>query len=293
MEKIMGIFNDEKLLKDIRSGIALSLALGLGFLYFGFAENITLSALFNFGIGALAVISMISVWIVRIDISFRAFDDEIEENEPLQNDIKSMEDEQDKIIDYDTCIDYIKKYNKQHQELANKIKTEKVIARLESKIVKAKINEKPFTKFEIKISNLKRMPLVDKTYKDITLKQIKGYTAKNKGEFNGLSRVVYNPKTDGNRRSLLFAPLKGFGIGGAGSIPFMVTASGKTIFIYYVLLLLTISLTVITRYLKVRKNTKEKYHIVVKNRTAFIIDMLKHEMIKEEIILEDTTLLLQ
>jgi len=63
--------------------------------------------------------------------------------------------------------------------------------------------------------------------------------------------------------------------------------SGKTILIYYVLLILTISMTVVSRYLKVRKNTKEKYHVVVKNRTAFITQMLLH---KKQVIL-DTPLL--
>jgi len=205
MEKLVSFFNDEKLLKDIRSGVALTLALTLGFLYFGFADQVSLDALLNFGIGALALISIVSVWIVRIDISFRAFDDEIGDNKPLQDDIKLMKVEQDKITDYDTCIDYIKLYNNEQQALANKIKTEKAIMRLDNKILKAKINEKPYDKFEHKIVSLKASPLVDKSYKPITLKQIKGYDQNGKSEFSGLTRFVYNPKTDGNKRSLLFA----------------------------------------------------------------------------------------
>lgn len=287
MEKVMNLLNDEKLLKDIRSGVALTLALGLGLLYFGFYEQISLDAILNFGVGALAIISMISVWIVRIDISFRAFDDEIQNNEPLRNDVLEMGKQQDLIVDYDSAIDYIKLYNKEQQLLANKILTENVISRLESKIMRCKIKEKPYDKYTNKINELKLIPLKDKTYKPIGLKQIKGYSKSGKSEYSGLSRFVYNPKTDGNKQSLLIAPLKGLGIGGAGSIPFVMSASLKTIVIYYSLLILSITMTVISRYLKVRKNTKEKYHTVVTNRTSFIKKLLEHKVVE----LVDTPLL--
>lgn len=280
MNNIMDFLNNEKLLKDIRSAVALLFSLGLGLFYFGFYEQITLDAILNIGLGALAVISTISVWIVRIDISLRAFDDEIENNDPLRKDIEEMVEYQDKIVDYDSAIDYIKSYNKEQQLLADKILTEKVITRLETKIMRCKINEKPYDKYQDKINLLQMIPLKDKSYKPIGLRQIKGYSKNGKKEYSGLSRFVYNPKTDGNKRSLMFAPLKGLGIGGAGSLPFVMSASAKTILIYYTLLILSIIMTVITRYLKVRKNTKEKYHIVVKNRTQFIKDLLQHKKVE-------------
>lgn len=287
MEKIMEFLNDEKLLKDVRSVIALISALGLGLLYFGFYEQITLDAILNFSVGALAIISMISIWIVRIDISLRAFGDEVDNNDPLRKDIEEMGTQQDLIVDYDSAIDYVKLYNIEQQLLADKILTEKVITRLERKIMRCKINEKPYDKYEDKINTLKILPLKDKTYKPISLRQIKGYSKSGKKEYSGLSRFVYNPKTDGNKRSLILAPLKGFGIGGAGSIPFIMTASAKTIFIYYALLIVSITMTVITRYLKVRKNTKEKYHTVVTNRIAFIKQLLLHK----KVVLVDTPLI--
>ena len=286
MEKIMQFFNDEKLLKDIRSGIALTLALGLGMLYFGFADNVTLEALLNFSMGALAIISMISVWIVRVEISFRAFDDELDQNVELKKDVGLMKIEQNKIIDYDSAIDYIKKYNVKQQDFANKVLTDNAIKRLENKIIQRKILGKSYDKIQAKINKLERVPLIDKSYKPVTLKQIKGYGKSNKSEFSGITRFVYNPRTDGNKKSLLIAPLKGFGIGGAGSIPFIVTASAKTIFIYYSILILSIGLTIISRYLKVRKNTKVKYHMIVKNRTLFIQDMLKHKVVKQTLLID-------
>lgn len=290
-EKINDFFGNDELMANIRSGVVLLLAIGLGLLYFGLYNSFDIKALISVKTIGLTVIAMMSNWLWRIDIEIRAFNDELRDNEILAQVENDIETESNNFDDYDSALEYVKEWNDKQQDLYNKLKTEERIRVLTQQSRYNKIRpkrfwhkiKKPRSNYNIaqEIERLEVNPLIDKSFKPITVNQlISVQKIKKNNERKGQDSIEYNPKREGTAKSLLFSLFKFVGIGGGGGLAFGITDNPKSILIYYVLLLIALALTTFKRYPKVRKNTKTTYLQTRKNKLKLIQDMKQFTPIK-------------
>ena len=291
-DKINEFFNDEELMANIRSSIVLILAIGLGLLYFGLYSNIDFGALISFKTFGLTLTALISTWLWRIDIELRAFNDELNNNDELNKIEKEIQGQSNSFDDYETALEFVKEWNIQQQDIFNALKTEKRMTELNQRIKYSAIRRKRFWHKIFKprsilsmtqeIEKLEINPLIDKSFKPITVNQlISVQKIKKNKERKGQDSIEYNPKRDGTKRSLFFSIFKFLGIGGSGGIAFGMIDSYKTIIIYYVMLLITLALTTFSRYRKVRKNTKTTYFQTRKNKLKLIREMKEYKSIRK------------
>lgn len=303
------LFENDETLRNIRTIVALFIALGLGALFFGLFNNGNIKTLFTYNVAGLTLIAILSAWIWKIDLQDRAMIDEIESNDGLikiETDIliTSKEDRNN-----DHCVLYADEYNDQQQTFLNKRKTRLRIKKYNDKINTLKLTVRdlkwyqhifrlfiiiiPFVKikdiayYENEIVELNVKPLFDKRYKKITAKKIlSAKVEKEKYETYGADEFEYNPKYDGTKQSLIFSFAKFTGIGGAGNMVFASSASGRTIFIYYSLLIASLLWITVTRYPKVRKNVRTKYFTTRQNKLKLMKKMIAwHPIIQQDTVL--------
>jgi len=302
------LFEDDATLRNIRSIVAISVALGLGALFFGFFNSENIKALFTYNVAGLTLVAILSVWVWRLDLQDRAMIDEIESNDDLKIIEKDIISTSKLDRNNDHCILFADEYNEQQQLFLNKRKTRKQIRRYKEKIdslkltvrdlkwyqrvIKFLINLLPFihikdiTYYEKEIVELNVKPLVDTNYKKISAKKIlSAKIEKEKKETYGADEYEYNPKYDGTKKSLAFSFIKFAGIGGAGNMVFASSSSAVTILIYYLLLIASLIWVTVSRYPKVRKNTKTKYFTTRQNKLK-----LMKRMIKWHPVIQRTTL---
>ena len=280
------LLNDKQLMKNIKTSAIGILALSLGIIYYGLFNSANFGSLLSINVAGLSVVALISVRIWRLDIRTRAFEDECDANEKIQDIDKEFQELTQQVINLEDCIDYVKHWNIKEQNNANSILTAKTIAKLERKrdilLLKHSNNENKYkalqTKYNDKIQALRITPLVDRKYKPITVKQmLSNYTVKkNEQEEIGKYRFEYNPILHGEKRSLLLSTFKFFGIGASGSLVFNDIA-GKEILIYYGLLIISMILTVVINYPRVRLATKTEYVKKRNNKLALTKEMLSHK----------------
>ena len=293
-ESVNAFFNDKELLSNIASGVSLTIALGLGMLYFGFYDSINWSALLNTKTFGLTVVAIISNWVWRIDVEKRAFNDELRINKKLEKIENDLDVESKKVDDIDNAIAFVNNWNRQQQEMFNTIKTDKRVTYLNQLILYNKVrqvrwyNKLPFLKIRsthditLEIEELYTNPLIDTSFKPITLTQlISVEKTKISKERKGVETIEYNPQRDGTKKSLIFSLVKFAGIGGGGSMAFLVSTPLKTILIFYAMLILAMLITTIRRYLKVRKNTSTTYFITRKNKLSLIREMNGYVPVKQ------------
>ena len=306
------LFDNDETLKNIKSVVAIALALGLGALFFGLFSSENLKALFTVNVAGLTIIAMLSVWVWRVDLQDRAFDDEFKSNKELQE----IDDEILKVSKIDRnedyCMLYADEYNYNKRKMLNQRKTNKRIKSYNDKISILKLSTRdlkwyqslfklvviliPFAKikdikyYEKQIAKLHRKPLVDKNYKDIVPKKIlSAKTEKGNKEEHGAALTEYNPKLDGTKKSLVFSLFKFAGIGGTGNMIFKNTTDPKTIITYYLLLIASLIWVTVRRYPKVRKNTRTKYVVTRQNKLKLMKEMIAwkpQEIITEPIQIE-------
>lgn len=293
-EAINGFFSNEELMSNIRSGIVLTLALGLGLLYFGFYSNFDLNTLLSIKTVGLTLTALLSNWLWRIDIEIRGFTDEIRENVELKSIEEDIQTESNSFEDYDSALEFVKDWNETQQDMFNKLKTEERENHLKQLLKYNKVRQKhwwnalPYFKprndksINEELDALELNPLIDKTFKAITVNQlISVQKIKKNHERKGQDSIEYNPKREGTVRGLLFSLVKFLGIGGGGGMLFGITDSTKTIVIYYLMLLAALALTTFSRYTKVRKNTKTTYYNTRKNKLNLIKEMKDYKSQKK------------
>jgi hypothetical protein len=301
------IFEDNETLRNIRSIAAASIALGLGALFFGLFNSDNLKALLTYNVAGLTIVAILSVWIWKIDLQDRAMADEIEDNKEL-NAIETNIIATSKLDrNGDHCMIFADNYNEQQQLFLNNRKTRLRINKYKSKIETLRLTVRdlkwyqhiirlliiitPFAHikdiayYEKQIIELNVKPLFDKSYKKISAKKILAAKVdKVKKETYGADEFEYNPKYDGTKKSLIFSFGKFAGIGGAGNMVFASSASGATIFIYYALLIVSLIWVTVSRYPKVRINTKTKYYVSRENK----LKLMKKMIAWHPVIVKDT-----
>ena len=303
------LFDDDDTLRNIRSIVAASIALGLGALFFGLFNADNLKSLLTYNVAGLTLVAILSVWIWKIDLQDRAMTDEIENNTELAQIEKDIIATSKKERNNDHCILFADEYNEQQQLFLNKRKTRQRIKRYKSRVetlkltvrdlkwyqrvIKWSLNMIPFIHikdiayYENEIAELNVKPLVDTNYKKISAKKIlSSKVEKVKKETYGADEFEYNPKYDGTKKSLVFSFIKFAGIGGSGNMVFASSASGGTIFLYYSLLIASLVWVTVSRYPKVRLNTKTKYYVSRDNKLKLMNKMIVwHPVIINEPVL--------
>lgn len=262
-EKVSNRLNDTVFLKNIRTSVIFMIALGVPILYFGFFDSLTLAGLLDWKIGALAVISIALIAMIRIDTKARAFDDEIRSNKQLAKIEVEVQDEMDKIENHLLGYKFVEHFNKEQQRIQDELATTKEKNQLKRKKAKLEINSKIHTKAYKKA--VKRLEYlkdhnVRGKYKPIDYGDLYTYSGKKgKSASQVKDNLKYNPKKDNPFSTVFGLVIKGSAIGGSGSLPFVVGASISTIFIFYLTFLLAIFLTVLNHYIATRFKTSNKY----------------------------------
>lgn len=304
-EHINEFFNNDELMSNIRSGIVLFFALGLGFLYFGLYSSIDFGALLSFKTAGLTMTALLSNWVWRIDLEIRAFQDELRDNLELTQIETDIQEESNTFDDYENALEFVKDWNERQQDMFNLLKTEARISVLNQAIKYSVVRKKrwwhkkflfinliPSTVKEMteEIERLEINPLIDKSFKPITVNQlISVQKIKKNKERKGQDSIQYDPKRDGTKKSLVFSLFKFLGIGGSGGIAFGIIDEPGTIVIFYLMLLITLALTTFNRYRKVRKNTKTTYFMTRKNKLKLIREMKEFKAIKKLIAPKEET----
>ena len=263
--------NDKELLGDIRTGVAITLALLLPLAWFGLFANIDIYALLNYSVGGLVLFVVASMLISWIEISVKAKRDEIDDNTELSKIIEETYEKQIGLPKIDNVIQFNNHYNYEKQLNRDMMLNEKEIKRLQNKIDHCKIKGKSYSKFDKKLRKIENNPLVDTTYKPIKVENIVNQVGTPKQDVDGNDSITYNPVSDGFIRFLFMQPFKGFGLGGIGSAFILgLGYSGWTIFWFYIVFILMWLITVIPRYLRVRFTTSTKYQKTYINICKYI-----------------------
>lgn len=267
--------NDTSFLKDVRTILIFVIVIFVPILYFGLFGSFTLKMLLNWQLGSLAIMSIALVTLVRFDTRDRAFDDEIKSNKELNNVESEIVVETKKITDHIKGRAFVKKYNQDERVQSNQEKTDERIEKLKQKITLLEIKGKFGKKYELvkkEIANLEIHKLVDKKFKPIKYDELYSLDSKKKKrKISAKEKLTYNPKKENFVKSVTNIVLKGFGVGGAGSLPFMIGADLKTILAFYFAMFMAILMTVIQTYIKTRKKTSTRY----KETRTFKLSLLK------------------
>jgi hypothetical protein len=275
--------NDKELLGDIRTGVAITLALLLPLAWFGLFANVDIYALLNYTVGGLVLFVVASLVISWVEISIKAKRDEIENNKELQATMKSTYEKQTKLPKVDEVIKFNNLYNYEKQINRDMMLNEKIRKSLQNKIDHCKIKGKSYKKHERKLNRLDSKPMVDTTYKPIKVENIINQVGAPKQDVDGNDSIIYNPVSDGFIRFLFMQPFKGFGLGGIGSAFILSLGySWWTIIVFYVGFILMWLMTVIPRYLRVRFNTSTKYLKTYINIGKYIDEFYEWYNLKEK-----------
>lgn len=268
------VLANEKLLRDIRTGVTITIALSLALVYWGFLQNFNWSGVQIAKVVGLTVVFTISVFIVRLEFKARAFAAEMEENEDLKTIEKQLFDEDVDIKNDELGIEYVAKFNKEGQEKANRIKTENTILKLMEKRREYIRRGKPINALDAQIERLKQEPEVDTRFKPIRYTDLisKGATLTNNKDVLDRDQIYYDPVRQGNLRSLGTTFLRSIVPGSLG-IGFLLNEPLINIVLYYLFLLIAFAWTISTQYIVTRQNTKTTYYATRKNKLTLLREM--------------------
>jgi hypothetical protein len=261
--KLQNLMNDSTFLKNVRTVIIMIIVFGVPMLYFGFFDNLTWDVLLSFKLGGLAILSTVLVTMVRFDTKARAFDDELFNNPDLIKVENEINDETNKITDHVRGIKFVETYNETQQLLANQHATDVRRNELKRQIavleVANKMGKKKYSKLVKALHDLELKGAKGK-YSPIAYDELVSAESKKiKRNLSAREKITYNPKSENVFAALGNTLFKSLGIGGAGSIPFMIGSEPKTIVIFYLALIVAVISTIIQTYLKVRLKTGKKY----------------------------------
>lgn len=268
------ILGNDKLLRDIRTGVSVVVALSLAIIYWAFLENFSFTLPQLQKILALTFIFAISVMIVRIEFKFRAFTAEIESNEDLQKVEKELFEEDVNIKHDEYGIEFVGKFNKEGQEKANRLKTENRILKLLEKRRELIRRGRDTSAVDSEIERLKVEPEVDTRFKPIRYTDLISKASFTKNDKDVLDRdnIYYDPVRQGNIRGFFGTFLRSI-IPGSLGIGFLLDEPLVNIVLYYLALLLAFAWTISTQYTATRKNTKTRYYETRKNKLVLLREM--------------------
>lgn len=268
------ILSNEKLLRDIRTGVTITIALSLAIIYWGFLTNFSWTGVEIQKILGLTVVFALSVFIIRIEFKARAFAAEMEENEELKSIEKQLFDEDVDIKNDELGIEYVSKFNKEGQDKANRLKTENRILKLMEKRREYIRRGKDSSDLDSEIDRLKREPDVDTRFKPIRYTDLisKGATLTNSKDVLDRDQIYYDPVRQGNIKSLFTTFVRSLVPGSLG-VGFLLNEPLVNIFVYYILLLLAFAWTISTQYVLTRNNTKTIYFSTRKNKLTLLREM--------------------
>jgi hypothetical protein len=271
---INDILSNDKLLRDIRTGVTVTIALSLAIVYWGFLSNFSWTGVEIQKILGLTVVFAASVFIVRLEFKARAFTAEMEENEELKLIEKQLFDEDVDIKNDELGIEYVGKFNKEGQDKANRIKTENRILKLMEKRREAIRRGKPTNVLDSEIDRLKREPDIDTKFKPIRYTDLisKGATLTKGKDVLDRDQIYYDPVRQGNVQSLFTTFLRSLVPGSLG-IGFLLDEPLINIVLYYLFLLVAFAWTISTQYILTRTNTRTTYFATRKNKLTLLREM--------------------
>lgn len=271
---INDILSNDKLLRDIRTGVTVTIALSLAIVYWGFLSNFSWTGVEIRKILGLTVVFAASVFIVRLEFKSRAFAAEMEENDELKLIEKQLFDEDVDIKNDELGIEYVGKFNKEGQDKANRIKTENRILKLMEKRREAIRRGRPTNALDSEIDRLKREPDIDTRFKPIRYTDLisKGATLSNSKDVLDRDQIYYDPVRQGNVKSLFTTFLRSL-IPGSLGIGFLLDEPLVNIVLYYLFLFVAFAWTISTQYILTRNNTKTIYFATRKNKLTLLREM--------------------
>ena len=268
------ILNNEKMLRDIRTGVSVVVALSLAIIYWAFLENFDFTIPQLQKMVALTFIFAVSVMIVRIEFKSRAFTAELESNEDLQKVEKELFDEDVNIKQDEYGIEFVGKFNKEGQDKANRLKTENRILKLMEKRRELIRRGREASALDAEIERLKVEPEVDTRFKPIRYTDLisKASFMKNDKDVLDRDNIYYDPVKHGNIQGFFGTFLRSIVPGSLG-IGFLLDEPLINIALYYLALLIAFAWTISTQYTTTRKNTKTRYYETRKNKLVLLREM--------------------
>jgi hypothetical protein len=285
------VLGNEKLLRDIRTGMAVTASLLLAIIYWGFVQNFDFSGIQLTRVLGLTIVFSISVFIVRLEFKARGFQAEMDENKDLQEIEKTLFNE-DVNIQYDELgIQWVSDFNVRGQEKANRIKTENRIMKLQEKRRNKIRNNRPIADIDLEIERLKNDNLIDTRFKPLRYTDLisKGADYKKNKDVIDRDQIYYNPVKQGNVSGFFSTFLRSI-IPGSIGITFLLEEPVINIVLYYVFLIVAFAWTISTQYVLTRRNTATKYFDTRKNKLTLLREMknyIQSELSKTKVEQQD------
>jgi len=299
--KLSEFMNNVELLKNIRTLAILLFAIVGPFIYFGFVDQFTISALLRVEVTGIIVLVSFTIIIITKEIKLRAFDDEIEhelntELKPLLEEVKNNGKD---IINNDKRLDksryWINEYNQSQQELYNKLKTDNYIHKLERKIVSYNLVGKSNKADKIikEIERLNKDGLTDTSFKPYKLERLIRLDKIKHRAKKGDTELSFKPTKINWINTIINTILKSSGVGGMFAVPFLMKEDPMTIFWFYVMYIITITITIITQYLTTRYKTRTRYYQSqsrIKDLQSLLLEFLKGDDLVSNLNEEESTI---
>lgn len=278
--KVEMFLNNTELLQDIKSILMLLVSIVLPMIYFSYSKNFSLSGLFNWYFGVLALFVILGNVIVFFESSEKALRDEKATNEDVTKvEASTLELQTTLPKRIDSLIAFNKFYNDEQQHNKNIEFTNDVIRKYEIKVLKRKIRGKPHDQLDKEIERLHETPLFNKRYKPVQIQNIVSLEKVKRNEMSGNDAFTVNPKTYGFKRFMAKQPLKAISVGGSGMFMLGFTESLGTIITFYIIYLLSLAILFAMRYVLARKITKTLYVKSLTKKQEYIAEY--HEWYKQ------------
>lgn len=285
------VLGNDKLLRDIRTGMAVTASLLLAIIYWGFVQNFDWSGIQLTRVLGLTIVFTVSVFIVRLEFKARGFQAEMDENEELRTIEKTLFNEDVNIQHDELGIEWVTEFNRKGQEKANRIKTENRIMKLQEKRRNRIRKNRSITDIDLEIERLKNEHLIDTRYKPLRYTDLisKGADYKNTKDVIDRDQIYYNPVKQGNVTGFFGTFLRSV-IPGSIGITFLLEEPIVNILLYYIFLVVAFAWTISTQYVLTRRNTAVKYLDTRRNKLTLLREMKKYineRVINKELLKED------
>lgn len=244
-------------IKNVRSILIAFIVVFAPLFYFAYAGNFNLETLLSFEIGVISFIVALTAFLANKESKLRGKDNAYEIDETLVKLEDEYENNANEILEKDpklsTASKEMAEYNKEQQEMYNKIKTDEKIGKLERKVLRNRLNgkEKKATRIEKQIERLKEEPLYDRTFKDYKLDEFvneerSGVLKKRKKKGN--PEVSVEPTKSNPALQGISMLVRGFTGGAVIGVGIMFSEDIGTIIGFYFVYAIIISFTIITGY---------------------------------------------
>lgn len=295
---VKSLLNDTNLIRDIKTILALLLAYGLAVISNGLIEEFNPNSLLSIAVSIGAIGTYISIRIVTNEFTDRGAYDENETNDELKDLIKKQK-ELSKQLNTTKAYDHLDKYNKErHKQLRKekyndlKIRYEEEIKRYELLIKNAQLRNHRWFNFinqrHIRILNrrLKRnkkrlqnlSPKIYVKYDPIELDHLRTHgMLKTEENLSQAKRFKQSPQKKIRQRMATTNFVKTFFfISLQGAVIAQVTSWTEFI-VFLGMMTLTLLFTALGSYVYTRKETRENYINVIRDKNDMLIYLLKEQ----------------